>query len=1045
MNLLRRKKVMIPTYPTSAPEPLPIYFEKRPYQGASGSIYPIPYTPGLSDEKTEQEYDAIDLENEYVAVRFLPEIGGKLHSALDKTNGYDFVYHNKVIKPAMVGLAGPWCAGGIEFNFPQHHRPTTFLPAEAAVDEKSGKVFIGETDYFYGMKSLIEFSLGEESSVLRAQITVYNGTAQAHPFLWWANMAVEINDDYRIVFPPDVEYVNDHDRRAVLEWPIARGIYRTARPYDYGTGTDIHIFSAVKVPSSFMVARGQSDFDFVSGYDTLRKAGVVTVSDHRIAPGKKLWTWGDGEFGAKWCSNLTDDGSRYVELMTGCYTDNQPDFTWIAPYETKKFTQYWYPVRDIGEVKCATKEGACNLEQREKGLYVGYYSAVKRNCRLRLAAGGKTLFEKSAALSPEKTFSETVAAEVPLSETELSVWDERGALLLRYRPPKRGEKHAIEPRFPAKAPEELGSTEELWLNGLHLLQYKHFSYRAEDYFREGLVRDGGDLRCNEAMGDLCLARGLFRQAKEYYTAAIKRATLRNENPYDTAPYYKRALCAFRLGAEEDAERDAYAAIWSESMRTAGYYLLAKLAARRGNTGKAAELLEESLQTNTRHLWARYIRGLLVGDREIKEKISREDPFFFPDGSERRAVAFALELMDFGRNDEAMQVLSEGKDGALKFYHLAELCRLAGDEAGRKAYVDLGDAAPWEAEFPSLVESEAALKQAGTPIANYYLGCLYYHLERYDEACLAWEQTARETSFAPALRGLALGYFDHLGKKALARKCLEQARAQMPKSGRIFYELTQMYKSLNLPQEDRLALFRSEPVLTSGRDDCTLAYSVLLTEQGDYEQAAEVLNRHRFHTYEGGEGYLTQHHAWLYFLVGRDLMRRGEYDKAIEALENGLRFPLNYGEEKNYFVNDAPIYFSLAECYQKTGENEKRKNALSLAVSTKGSPTIHSYWQCLAHRERGEEMLAERLACQMKELGEEDVRHEERCEYFGVGAPCYPPFCYDVARVHHLQGTLLSAFGYLASDDRERAEKLRREAEQIDCADFGVFLLKYCGA
>ena len=319
MSEIKKKKITIPTYRVGEPEPLPLYFEKRPYQGASGRIYPIPYVSSFSDDKKDYDYDGYVLENEYIRAVLLPELGGKVHCALDKTNGYDFIYNNKVIKPAMVGLAGPWVSGGIEFNWPQHHRPTTFMPVEHAEGKSDGKkaVFMGEVDYFHQMKGNVALSVDEGSSVLRAKITVYNQTPVAHPFMWWANLAVEIDDDYRVVFPPDVEYVNDHDRRAVLEWPVAKGVYHTARPYDYGKGTDIHGAGAIKVPSSFMISKGQSDMDFVCGYDKNKESGVVTVANRHIAPGKKLWTWGAGKFGAKWCENLTDDGSRNQRIRAG--------------------------------------------------------------------------------------------------------------------------------------------------------------------------------------------------------------------------------------------------------------------------------------------------------------------------------------------------------------------------------------------------------------------------------------------------------------------------------------------------------------------------------------------------------------------------------------------------------------------------------------------------------------------------------------------------------------------------------------------------------
>ena len=555
MSNLKRKKITLPTYAVGKAEPLPLFFEKRPYQGASGRVYPIPYVSEISDVCRDRDYDGYVLENKYIRVQLLPELGGKIHSAYDKTSSYDFIYNNKVIKPAMVGLAGPWVAGGIEFNWPQHHRPTTFMPVDSVA--KDDAVYMGEIDYFHKMKGMVAVGVDDEHSYFRADITVYNSTPTPHPFMWWANLAVEINDDYKIVFPPDVEYVNDHDRRAVLEWPVARGVYHTARPFNYGEGTDIHTFSAVKVPSSFMISRGQSDYDFVCGYDTERDCGVVTLANHHIAPGKKLWTWGDGKFGAKWCANLTDDGSRYVELMTGCYTDNQPDFTWIAPYETKTFTQYWYPVKSIGEVKNANTEGACNFEQNEDGYKIGFYSTcARKRCQIVMLAGDRVVFRDTADVSPETAYVKTVTCDGRYEDLMLVITDENGVELVSYKPEKRGKKQPIEPRRPALPPKEIATVEELYLNGIHLRQYKHFAYCPEDYFCEALSRDPDDSRCNKAMGDHYMERGEWKTAAEHYTRAINRLTLRNPNPYDTEALYCRALCRMRMGDDEGAYNDA---------------------------------------------------------------------------------------------------------------------------------------------------------------------------------------------------------------------------------------------------------------------------------------------------------------------------------------------------------------------------------------------------------------------------------------------------------------------------------------------------------
>lgn len=157
-----REKQNIPTYKPHAPNDLPMFFEKRAYQGAEGRVYPIPFTDRLSNEPVEHEYDTVTISNEHIEVVLLPEIGGKIHKATDLHNNYEFIYGNTVIKPAMVGLAGPWVSGGVEFNWPQHHRPTTFMPLEATIRENpdgSKTCIMGEAEPFHRMRGQVAITV----------------------------------------------------------------------------------------------------------------------------------------------------------------------------------------------------------------------------------------------------------------------------------------------------------------------------------------------------------------------------------------------------------------------------------------------------------------------------------------------------------------------------------------------------------------------------------------------------------------------------------------------------------------------------------------------------------------------------------------------------------------------------------------------------------------------------------------------------------------------------------------------------------------------
>lgn len=200
-----KEKVVIPTYEIGEAEKNPIFLEKRVYQGSSGKVYPYPTVEKISDTRADREYEAVFLENEYLRIMILPELGGRIQRAYDKTNGYDFVYYNRVIKPALVGLTGPWISGGIEFNWPQHHRPTTFLPVDCLITENrdgSQSVLVNDYDRIYGTKGIAKFTVYPGKAYLEVTGQIYNGTPLPQTFLWWANPAVAVNDNTQSIFRP---------------------------------------------------------------------------------------------------------------------------------------------------------------------------------------------------------------------------------------------------------------------------------------------------------------------------------------------------------------------------------------------------------------------------------------------------------------------------------------------------------------------------------------------------------------------------------------------------------------------------------------------------------------------------------------------------------------------------------------------------------------------------------------------------------------------------------------------------------------------------
>jgi len=460
------ENVVIPTYEVGKPEKNPIFLEKRVYQGSSGAVYPYPVIEKIADEKSDKTYKAVFIENEYIKIMILPELGGRVQMAYDKIKQRHFIYYNHVIKPALVGLTGPWISGGIEFNWPQHHRPSTFLPVDYTVEHNadgSVTVWVSEMEKMFHQKGMAGFTLSPGKAVLKIKAKLYNPTPFPQTFLWWANPAVAVNEHYQSVFPPDVNAVFDHGKRDVSTFPIATGTYYKI---DYSAGVDISNYKNIPVPTSYMAIN--SEYNFVGGYENDTQAGVLHVADHHVSPGKKQWTWGNGDFGKAWDRNLTDEDGPYIELMAGVYTDNQPDFSWMQPYEEKTFTQYFLPYRELGVVKNASVDVLINLEKEgSKAIIKVYATSLQKNARVVLEG----FLNETVDLSPENVYIRNVeVGDIPFSELELTILNSNDKQLISWHSEKNDNKPTPDAAKPALLPEEITTCEQLYLTGLHLEQ-----------------------------------------------------------------------------------------------------------------------------------------------------------------------------------------------------------------------------------------------------------------------------------------------------------------------------------------------------------------------------------------------------------------------------------------------------------------------------------------------------------------------------------------------------------------------------------------------
>lgn len=979
-----KEQVVIPTYEVGKPEKNPIFLENRVYQGSSGVVYPYPVIESMADEPTPHEYQAVYIENDYIKVMILPELGGRVQMAYDKIKNRHFIYYNHVIKPALVGLAGPWISGGIEFNWPQHHRPSTFMPVDVKIEEgKDGSVtvWVNERERMFHQQGQAGFTLREGCAYLEIHGILYNPTETPQTFLWWANPAVSVNDAYQSVFPPDVNAVFDHGKRAVSSFPIATGTYYKM---DYSAGVDISNYKNIYVPTSYMVAK--SKYNFEGGYENDTHGGMLHVADHHVSPGKKQWTWGNGDFGRAWDRNLTDTDGPYIELMAGVYTENQPDFSWLMPYEEKSFVQYFMPYRELGIVKNANKDLMLNVDKAGNGIRLLVYATSKQKVDIKVknTADGMVICAKTVEISPENLFDEVIetgATEWKNLCVELSstLANGRGSSLL-WQPEPDEISPIPDAAEAALKPEEIKTNEQLYLTGLHLEQYRHATWSALDYYEEALRRDPMDVRCNNAVGLWYIRRGRFSKAEPYLRTAVKVLQKRNPNPYDGEPLYNLGLCLkYRsfcpsLTAEEsqkllnEAYDWFYKSTWNKAWQDAGYMACAQISCMKGNYDEALYEVDKALISGWHNHKARALKAWLLN------KINGNVPDDFAAYSLsinhfNYGVLFELdrleEMRDLMRHDannydelaldycaaglwqEAVALwgmaIQEGAVSPMTRYYMAwALHRMRADEHIVRAA--LADALQQKPDFcfPNRAEAVLALETAkalngADSKAPYYLGNLYYDRRQYDLAQENWELSARiEPQFATVHRNLALVYYNKRKDAARALAEMETAFALDETDSRVLMELDQLYKALQRPYDFRLEVLEKHMQQVSERDDLVLERATLLNQLQRYEEAKAIIDSHIFHPWEGGEGKVSgQYQVSRLEIAKRNLIPALAKDKAedcdmaaidlsIKLLEECLEFPANIGEGKLYCAQDNDFYYFLGVSYHLKGDDATAK-------------------------------------------------------------------------------------------------------------------------
>jgi tetratricopeptide (TPR) repeat protein len=1048
---VREEPVTIPTWEIGPPQVHP------QFTAPIGSIYPYALNDVLTDRKVDKTYKGVILENEYIKVLVLPEIGGRIHGAIDKTNNYEWLYWQKTIKPGLISLTGAWISGGIEWNFPRGHRPSGFMPVEHRIvrhGDGSATVWVGETEPVYRMRWLVGMTIYPGKSYLRCDYLFINPTSYTQSFQYWSTSATYANEFAQAQYPGDM--VTGHGKHQFWNWPVNDGVDLTW----WKNSPNAASYFAVDNPS-----------DWFGTYDHRAHGGMVHVADHHTMPGKKLWTWGSGPSGRIWEDILADGGGAYFEPQAGAWSDNQPDFHWLWPNEVKTAHDYWYPVRDTRGYHNASRDFAVNTDVKD-GLAFGavYATSIARDVKVVLdnTRTHSVLREAVVTVSPDKPFTAevTVPKDVTVFDLHLAVYDAGGTMLIdvQQRPPAKVDLPAglKDPGDPKAM-----TADELVLSGDWLDKFLRRG-EALTYYREALTRDPNDTHANIAMGFLALKQGEWQEAVDHLNKALER------DGDNSRLYFGRALAYAGLRDFDAAYKNFYRATYTYDFAAAAYLELARIDIRRGQFEAALDKLADAEARNgrfadlpaleaaaLRHL-GRASDALAAADRALDR-----DPMHFMGGFERAMalrntatdgvewseewrsimrgspqnyLELATAYAGAGLYDDADVVLADASGSfddqsapPTLNYLRGYFKSLAGQSADARTYFDKAARGPVNYTNPHRLEERAAIEEAirqnpRDAHAMLFLGNLLYSKGRRAEGLEEWRKAvALDSALALAWRNIGYGERDLNLNFAASLDAYRRAADLDPGDARALLEFDQVAELKGVPSAERLTYLEAHATTVQARDDLTARYVDLLLESGAEQalmKSLTILRTRHFHSWEGSYGI---HEAWVEANRRLAELARGRHDPAaaLRYLNAALEYPANLEVAPRTPDFRAHLYWDLARLNTEMKKRaEADKYLKGILAERYGKAHLGTLYQARAQKATGNEQAYQSL---MTDL-EKTARGYLTGSYENRGDP-------EVLG-HYLLSTVLEERGDKAGAQHERqaALTLNPRAERLAVLD-----------
>jgi tetratricopeptide (TPR) repeat protein len=961
------EEITLPTYALLGENPNPVF---RSQYGVA-HIYPYTLQDEIGPLATKKTYRALVLENQYLRLTVLPDLGGRVYSVYDKVSQREVFYRNSVIKFSPLAIRGAFFSGGVEFSFPVAHAPTTADPVNWDMrqhEDGSASISIGGIEHISGMRWTIRLSLYPDRCALAQDVRLHNPTPIPGRYHYWTNASLDSDDHTEFVYP--LQRVRSYEFAGTASWPLARLDLITSQPGLPGMeGVPMWPAARLHAPINFrwekdMLAQvsifgREVNWDFFGAWQHSSNTGYAHFARHQDVSGMKLWSWGRSEVGIVNQSALMDDGSLYAETQCGAM-ETQLDFDFLPPGETRAWREWWLPLRDLGGLTCASARAAARLQlaQGDDKTYAFLILAVcpaypVEEARIELSIPGNVLFEKITSISPERAWLRTLtleAGDLGAHPLTLIVTDGDGDELLNYT-------HATEPA-PLDLSEPVAEVSPKTAQDFYQLGLKHENFdnrsQALESYRQALRLDGGHAAAHFQLGLMLLRSADFLRAGEYLRGAVDLGIA-------SAGYYL-GLIAWYAGDVQAAEAHYRSVPDDDPLWIAAQRGLACVALQGKDWDSAIELLSkagagkgDSLSLDSLLALALRCAGQTHQAIQKFEQILNQDPLnllvlselsTLEAGQEGMAASklqrlladdeqyildLAAHYLDLGLSADALSVLERAVASwgyPMVYYLGAYLYQRLGMPDKADQWRQKGQQGDPQRVFPSrlweIIALQDALDQDPPDCkARYYLGNFLYAHERYEDAIQLWERAqAGLATFDVIHRNLGLAYWQQKDDPAHAIELLEKAVSLNPNNQDLYIHLDDLYRQMDWGQK-RAELLNSMLALDPIREDLRKRTLTMMVDLGDYEAALKILEEEQFVPLEMDQSF---HNIYVRALLERAgaHLEADRIEDAIADYQKALQFPHNQGVGRPTTMGNAEIHYRLGCVYEQLG---KYKQAL----------------------------------------------------------------------------------------------------------------------